>query len=357
MLIAVAACALARCTVLTHAEQYSVGLASLECYFCPTRPDLRHPPCPPGNPPPDGTEMPGRHVFALRSLDMGIDAATWKAGYRVGRDLDCSDRPNGGTPDTCTTFAVPSGGAWVRLPNGIDNAFATQYVAPLAAEGFDLEGELNRGLTEGNWGLLLTLDGWNGQPDDASVAVSFVFTQVSLDGGIPPRFDPTDRWTVCGAGVDGGLPSSATVGGGIAYVVKGQLVWDFQGPRDFYLWNHGAQLEITLLRGVLVADLSASGLANASLSGVWTDTGIIIPPEFMAGCDRAETVRFACDNAVFVPPDVHLPSDSPTSTRCRGTSIGIGMSFVPTSTDIETSTDNSACFTVCSYGQPDCGAD
>jgi hypothetical protein len=349
LVVATAAMAM-RCTALTHAGEFAVGPATLECYFCPSRPELRHVPCPPASAP-AGQEA--TYAFALRAIDLGADPATWKAGYHVGRDLDCSDRPNQ-IPDTCSAINITSGGPWVALPDGIDNAVATQYVAPLARTGFDVESALNAGLTTGEWGLLLRVDKWNGLPDDDEVEAELVFTSVSAEAGAPPKFDSTDHWSVCG-GSDGGV-SGTSATGGVAYVVGGQLVWDFQSAQHIYLWNAGAQLDVTLLRGVLMGQISPAGLRDVSLSGVWPSTASNVAPEFLAGCDRARTMARECGSLLFLAADVHLPTDPSQDKRCTGISIGIGMSFVPTSFDLVTMPEPpTGCFGSCNYGQPDCG--
>jgi hypothetical protein len=345
--------ATARCTLVTHAGQFAVGPATLECYFCPSRPDLRHVPCPPAAAPagPEAT-----YAFALRSIDLGADPATWHGGYRVGRDLDCSDRPNK-IPDTCTTLDTTPGGPWVALPDGIDNSFAAQFIAPLTHVGVDLEGALNAGLTNGAWGVLLRVDKWNGLPDDDEVEAELVFTSVSADGGVPPKFDGTDQWSVCG-GFDGGLSEETTFNGGVAYVVGGQLVWDFQSARHMYLWNAGAQLDITLVRGVLMGQLSPAGLTDASLSGVWPSTATNIAAEFLAGCDRGKTTARECGRLISPAADVHLATDPPADKHCTGLSIGLGMTFVQTSFHLVPTPElPTGCFASCSYGQPDCGVD
>src|SRR5215472_12190947 len=133
------ACALlaaVRCTLLTHATEYQVASHPLECELCTGHPELRRPPCPPTNAP-EG--RPGSYVFAMRSLDLGVDPTA--PGYHAGLNQDCAGRPSG-VPSTCfasSSFTAP----WVPVPNGIDNSLGAQFFAAWRAEGVDVQSALN----------------------------------------------------------------------------------------------------------------------------------------------------------------------------------------------------------------------
>jgi hypothetical protein len=222
------------CTILTHAEDYAVAPATADtrlCAACPQAPQLRHPPCPATSVTP--SDDPAIRFYALQTIDLGSHASEWGTiFFHAGFDMDCSARP-GGAPTSC----LPSGPipvTWASLPDGTDNAFATQILAPLLTGpyGIDVQQSLNASITRGEWAWILAIDHWNGTPDDAQVGVRLLQAEGTTAGGAP-TWSSDETWIAYADAWDpafatGQLPDTSFKTTD-AYVTQGTLVWDMRG--------------------------------------------------------------------------------------------------------------------------------
>lgn len=155
---------------------------------------------PPDRPPADdgGDTPPLQPIFmAFDSIDIGVagrgDAAVPPFGY----DLDntctcpgkpsCAPRPGAQRGDNCDDEA------------GRDNIDIRLFRLLLGAATAGTT-QIDQGLTAGQYGLLLEIDGYNGKQDDPLVTVNFYLSNGlnrGPDGGIPiPKVDGTDQWTI-----------------------------------------------------------------------------------------------------------------------------------------------------------------
>jgi hypothetical protein len=333
----------AGCTAITHATAYRTAPDTRACALCPSRPDLRHAPCPPAAAP-SGPEA--TRVYALRAIDLGADYSD--PGYAVGLDLDCSDRPNAGRPVECGADApLAPNMVWEPLPRGIDNAFGAQTFGALrATPGLpssvtDFSGTLGRAYESGRAGMILTIEGWNGLADDDDVRPRLQVARGVTTGASDcasaarpaPKWDGADVWDV----YDG----SGFAGGG-AYVVGGQLVWDARAaPAEIHLENNTGVLEMRLLDTILVGAISPDAIEHLTLSARWSVTGAHMPIGFLAGGDPAAAcaINHALPWIVIRPPlaapgpvftDVRTarpPANTPMLPTCEAISVGLDLDF------------------------------
>jgi len=318
---------------MTHSGDYETVDAPVDerlCEECASRPDLRHPPCPP-----EGTTAPGDEViaFAMRAIDIGTRATTWSSSFVVGLDQDCSDRP-GGDPVQCTPRNPLT--VFERLSNGVDNALATQVFYPiLQAEQVSTQNLVNDSLEAGIGGVLLIVDGWNGTPNDDQVGVRLLPAMKTVDG--VPEWDGTDRWIAYADRYDPAFPGqhvpdtdNRTADG---YVTEGVLVWDARSLSAFLLpfGAGGALVDVRLSHVVVMGDLSLHQrprrLDDAALSGVWSaflaSRNAVHLAEIIGRCDSAEVQRLTpkIEDLVRESPDMLLPTSSDAEV-CDAISVG-----------------------------------
>lgn len=164
-------------------------------------------------------------VFALRSIDFGIDAAA-----PVGLNLDGRCTCPG--PESCRApGAVPC-----DQDRGIDNG-SRDLLAQVFGRGVLDQPTINNALQSGYFGALVQIDGWNGEPDDAHVSVQ-VFASQGFEGPVgrsQPVFDGNDVWSVddesvSRGGVDGGPPYVSKALDDSAFVAGGSLVSTLSFP-------------------------------------------------------------------------------------------------------------------------------
>lgn len=159
---------------------------------------------------PDGPNTPGL-VFAFDSVRFDTGEQEGGAPKPKSLDLDrtCTcDEPRL-EPESCI---APDAGATKRVCDGIDgrdNA-AGPLLAAAASAGDNFgpaafEGQVRAGV----FNVIVSLQGWNGLPDDPAVVVGVQLSGGTDDepgdaGRTKPRFDGTDVWSVTPASVLGG---------------------------------------------------------------------------------------------------------------------------------------------------------
>jgi hypothetical protein len=164
---------------------------------------------------PDGPNTPSL-LFAFDAVRFDTDEQDGGLPKPLGLDLDmtctCSDPKL--EPESC----IPPDAGMKRAcdgPDGRDNAAGPLLsAASVAGKGVG-PAAFQKQIQQGVFNILMTLDGWNGQPDDPSVLVGVQLSN-GLEGaqdeaGAPlPKFDGTDVWTVAPASVLGGADLSGT---------------------------------------------------------------------------------------------------------------------------------------------------
>jgi hypothetical protein len=278
------------CTVLTHAYDWSVAPPSegtLLCDFCPGDAGLRHAPCAAGTDPGDETTV----FFAIQTVELGSDMSRWfpsNQDFAAGMDLDCSKRLPRGAPVLCQ--AVP-GSSWeAALPNGVDNAFGEQVLAPLLLRPtpVDIDQAVTDWLRNGAGGFVVVVDHWNRQPNDAQVGFRLV-QAVGPHGHATPTFTKDEQWDVYADGWDPAFPGQgvplATGSGMITttgYVVNGQLVADLHSAGGTELWigaGAGPMAKIQPSSVEVLGTINASTDVSAASFDPLSVAGLIAAPD------------------------------------------------------------------------------
>lgn len=168
--------------------------------------------------PPNGVDTgDGGLAIAIRHMSFGEISAGEMKPPAPGYDLD----------GVCTCPGDPScapllaGFSSCDLGNGADNAFLGLYANYSSILGME---EVNDRIGNGGFGFLITLEGYNGLPDDPVVRVSFLSSTWSLvhPAGTFPTWTGTDEWGVDSVSyVDASVPRAVDP---TAYVSNGVLV-------------------------------------------------------------------------------------------------------------------------------------
>jgi hypothetical protein len=324
------------CELATHAFDFRVNqapAATALCLACAANADLARPPCP------LATESSGPEqtfVFAARRSRLGTAADLTSPHFNLGIDLDCSTRP-GGLPVLC---APRSAVGWQPLPRGIDDALLSRALAPAYIamphdRTVDLDTEVSGGLEHGRWGVLVTVSGWNGGPDDPEVQVS-IHTSPGLAGGGAPEWSGADTW-VPYVDVDAEGLRPFALDGLVGYVTGGTLVVDATS-RGAQLFRFGPQSSSFTL---LVTDLSFTGAITPSgISGL-TASGIIEGSSAGVAATAIRTALGPCAHGalgvlldaiaplLLTAPDMPFVQDRDPSTTCDGISFGWALDAEP----------------------------
>lgn len=204
---------------------------------------------------------------AIRSVEIGTE------NEPVGFDLDnlctCPDQPSCQAPTGSNTCD--------RSDAGQDNASAEIFRA-LALQ-YDPIRQVNEGLAEGvARGILVYVDGYNGKPDDDSVAISILTSTGVVKA--PPTFTAADEWKVDVSSLAFPDKNSVLIGNLVAptaYVRDNTLVAYFE--RDFPLAldeSFTLTLNPALITAKVVRDNNgAPTLSELTLAGHWSGDNIL----------------------------------------------------------------------------------
>jgi len=145
------------------------------------------------------------------------------------------------------------------------------FVGPGSPAGFDL----NPHIAAGEIGLILEIDGYNGQPDDSDLLVAAYAstgTWTADDAGgagviRPPRWDGNDVWAPDPASVQPGTPDLPRFTARQAYVTGGTLVASFdriQVPASIGVGSGPFEAD----SAIVTANVVAAGASFALTNGV-----------------------------------------------------------------------------------------
>lgn len=268
----------------------------------------------------------GDFVFALSRIDLGLDG-----GLPFDLNLDRTCTCPG--PDSCQRSEVACDDE-----AGHDNATAGA-MATLARLGVFSEGTLNQNLRAGISGALFRVEGYNGQPDDPRVAVSF-YGAIRFEGDRPTG-RPDDRWTVDEASLRGSAGAYAPrYVDGDAFVSQGTLVASFEFPVDIGGDPKQAPLRLDLKAGAIVARIDTSkGLLRGVLAGRWPTSSLLATLETLPD-PTAPGRRMCRDTAAFglirelacSSSDVTSdPTLDNTGSSCDALSANVGFEAVAAS--------------------------
>lgn len=277
-------------------------------------------------PSPSQSELDGEgfeYVFAMKEIRFKFDPALGNVGF----DLDnaCTCYPD---KDTCR---VASPEPHCDGEHGRDNALATLSQSVALPPELDVEAWINGQLTKGKTGLLLKLAGYNGQPNDRLVQVSFYPStgiEQTVDGGAdPPTWTKADRWKVDPTRLWDTTNKISSFVSPKAYVVDGKLVANFAAT--FPLGG----LEVTIDSGAFVAELHTDdppSLEHGVIVGRW-DLNLAVKAlgQMRVGDKHACELDFFAGLAskVCAVADLRLlpTEDGKDDLPCNALSVGIGF--------------------------------
>ncbi len=156
-------------------------------------------------------------IVAVDDLDFGNGTIS---GAPPGYDLDvtCTCHPEG---ESCVSAHAHCD----VFGDGRDNAVAG--LADSAKLLVDIQGLALSSIKNGNKGLVLRVQGYNGTPDDSEITVSMYSCGGTVDGmgkPTPPKFDGTDRWLVDTNDLVADLDTYPAKVSQVGYVTGGVLV-------------------------------------------------------------------------------------------------------------------------------------
>jgi hypothetical protein len=209
-------------------------------------------------------------TFAVRTLDFGEKDSpeTSTIGFDVDGSCTCTDTQ----VETCvppTPRAPLCDG-----PGGRDNSFPRLLKQLVAFSIADSSEASTASLEKGEYSLLLSLQHYNGLPDDPDVTFSLVI------GGeaTAPKWDGSDSWTVLSSSVFDDDVARPRILDTTAYVTNGQLVasiptFDANDEKVVLQLNH--TFAVALTGAVVVAKIESFlgkyQLTEGTLSGRWRD--------------------------------------------------------------------------------------
>lgn len=286
----------------------------------------RWPDVPPGAD--DGRDI-GQLVTAVTQLHV---VGPINEGRSQGFDLDqlctCPEAPS-------CVGAMP--GAPCDVPEtGVDNAGENLF-RTLAGAGVSLDDTgLLTGIQQGQYGVVIRIEGYDGERDDPSVKVAF-FNAVTVngDGGVP-RNDGTDSWTLDTESLlDNRFP---TYFSSRAYVSGGILVADFvrlvlraripSAPKRFSL------VQLELQSAHLVARIGPRTAKGASLEegtiAGRTPAAAILAQGMRSGACRDSGAYEALKPLVCASRDLALdPARDGRDQPCDALSLAVGFAADP----------------------------
>ncbi len=297
-------------------------------------------------------------VAAFNMIDIGLSADVDAAVPPFGYDLDgvctCPGLPS------CAAQAGAQGKAQQNCdgPGGRDNT-SIQLFRTLGAAASTGASQIDQGLMAGQYGLLVVINGYNGQQNDSNVTVDFYVSnglERDADGGIPtPQLNGNDLWTIDPNSVSG-AGATPLYSDDTAYVTQGTLVSRGMpraipiafGDRSFL---GGATM---LLSGAVIVgqiqSYSVSGdggtvfayaLTGGTIAGRWATTDLLSTLATIP--DSAHDGGFVCGNDSFTynviktvvcqSADIsQTPSNdnsSPQLAPCDAISVGLQFAAVP----------------------------
>jgi hypothetical protein len=317
-------------------------------------------------PPPDASD-PGADdvtiVVAFRNVDIGETDLT--DGPTVGYDLDktCTCR---GESSSCILpeFATGDG---CDGPLGRDNAVARLFDDLSAFSENVSSTNITANLNGGEWGLLLRVSEYNGQPNDDDVTVALLTSggrdEDTCLADQTPKWDGTDAWPVSaaalypdeaaggggGSGGGGGAAGNGGAGGGCSglsgfdidapkwvdtgsYVTDGFLVSSLPNV-GVLLKSSGQTLSIRLVAGTISGRLEledgAWRVTDGHLAGRWPMSDALVAGGKLdtsvdGGVCTDNQVYQLIKNRICTLADISSELPSPT-TPCD--SLSFGMAF------------------------------
>lgn len=279
-------------------------------------------------------------VFALRDLHLLQSAgAEWSS---VGLDLDGFDTNEPDSRGDCAGIANTGDGI-----DGIDNQLGGTLWPIIEARLPTLDCEFEAAMAEGYGTLILVVENYNGDRDDAEVTISMTR---SVDGtsGVADcaRFESGERVLLDGPAGSGASPAPAPDWIGApdefctnpndfvgpegapilrdvnGYISNGRLVMSMAPGGDIPLQTHRQTVRIKLNQAHLLATLSEdlSSVTDGVIAGRWALTTITQDIVYTGICDPSVLVdTFTAFADILSSPEVEPTGD----LHCDALSVGI----------------------------------
>ena len=324
----------AACELVTHAFDYQIAPAAVAglCAACPAGADLRRPPCPVADPSPD---LGRAFVFAARRSRLGHPADL--GSLDIGLDLVCSTLPGGsrGSARPARPGAGPRSPTASTTPSSCGCSRPRTPPRPPAAPSDLDDYAVSDALDRGRYGVVVSIRGWNGLPDDPSVEVT-VRSSPGLAAGALPAWAGVDVWLPYPDVDDDGVRRFA-LDRATGYVSGGTLVVDARalGASLFRLGPRDASFEL------LLGDLTFTGALTPGKLGHFTLSGVIDQPSAgsavlalgasLAPCAGGTAGPFLASftSRIALAPDMPFLPTPDRSAPCDGISFAWSLDAEP----------------------------
>lgn len=347
--LAVAAC-LSACASLFGFEELTFSPDASTPADAPTAPEpdastgpTCNPERPAERPSGDSGDDTTRLTFVFNDFDLGVQVGGGAAPVR-GYDLDgvCTTKPG---EESCTnTQGTIAFDDYTRdkTDRGVDNAayvllqFFRSSIIPNAP--FKPE-TVSESLKLGKFGFLLDIEGYNGQPNDPTVKVSFRPTLGLTDGGVP-RFDRTDEWMIDDEfatrdtfGASSIFDFRAYVTGGVLYARFDPFSLPIQRKRN------GNVLKLALKDVVMSAKVERGDgggyvLTNGIVAGKWPMDEAFKNTRVVAYQETEDVILCAMPfdqnfrDLACKARDIRVGAGADASAPCDAVSVGFGFTAV-----------------------------
>lgn len=208
----------------------------------------------------------------MRSLDFGEKQPPETSTIGFDVDGSCTCGADGSQAETC----VPTAPRAVLCdgPGGRDNSFPRLLKQLVAFSLADSSDATTASIEKGDFTLLVSLENYNGLPDDPDVTFSLVIG----GGATNPNWDGEDAWTVLSSSVFDDDVTRPRIVDPTAYVTGGQLVasiptFDANDEKVVLQLNH--TFAVSLTGAVIVAKIESLfgryRISEGTLAGRWRD--------------------------------------------------------------------------------------
>jgi hypothetical protein len=293
--------------------------------------------------PPSGGDGASLPTLIFAAEDLRADTGEKDAGLPKPDSLDLDRTCTCLEPPSCV--APPDAGAALCEPDGRDNVAGAMLGTLSTILPVIEPAAFTKRIREGVYTMLLSLQSWNGQPNDPSVVVG-VRVSVGLSrpeaGEVLPKFDGNDVWDVDpGSLVQGDALAGkrcdevgcvAIASDVKAYVRDGQLVAHFDRV-PLALSMGSGRLNIPFIGGVLLARITNDGngyRVSGEVAGRWTTADILAsayairdPVTNKSLCANPEGYAFFKDGVCSAADLAATPAQDRTGAPCAALSEAV----------------------------------
>ena len=266
-------------------------------------------------------------VVAVDKVDFG-ESGGWRGlGYDLDHVCDCSASVRSCAPAVCNP------------ENEIDNAFGNMLAVMKLELGFYSIGSSIWSDTAkaGDWGFMIRVSDYNGQPDDSQVTVEWLLShpfEVGSDGRIVPQWDGQDEWFVWDS--NRFVDDAAFVTGGqlVAHLPRSPFVVVTDIYIDFIEFDLvgstlTAKVEHSGAGWSLVDGIIAAGMDSDKLLAQVNHIPYVSNGRPMCEHDPETEEPFGLFKSFICGYSDLLSSSGPTTGQCDSISFGIGFAAKP----------------------------